>query len=200
MTHSLESHTDALSELMNIGSGRAAASLSELAQQRILLDVPTVTLTSADELGHPLTARIPGDILCVRVPFSGALSGMGVLALDTISARRLVALLDQPTDAAELGERERDVVIETGSVLLNACIGTFANLIAAPVSFGVPQFSVLQQPHAFICNANGQETAVEAFLAETRFRLGDATVGGLLAIVAPPSAVLALVHGLAHRN
>ena len=35
---------DALVELLNIGFGRAAASLSQLTGHRVLLDVPQVTL------------------------------------------------------------------------------------------------------------------------------------------------------------
>ena len=39
---------DALVELLNIGFGRAGASLSKLTQQRVLLDVPHVAI-------HPIT-------------------------------------------------------------------------------------------------------------------------------------------------
>ena len=45
---------DALVELLNIGFGRAAASLSQLTGHRVLLEVPQVTIHPIDELGEAL--------------------------------------------------------------------------------------------------------------------------------------------------
>ena len=41
---------DKLTEIVNIGFGRAAASLSSLVQQRILLSVPEIRICSVEEL------------------------------------------------------------------------------------------------------------------------------------------------------
>jgi chemotaxis protein CheC len=41
---------DALIELLNIGFGRAAASLSQLTGHRVLLEVPNVTIFSVDQV------------------------------------------------------------------------------------------------------------------------------------------------------
>ena len=48
---------DALVELLNIGFGRAAASLSQLTGHRVLLEVPQVTLQAVDEVGESLGTR-----------------------------------------------------------------------------------------------------------------------------------------------
>jgi chemotaxis protein CheC len=43
---------DALIELLNIGFGRAAASLSQLTGHRVLLEVPHVTIHPIDEVSE----------------------------------------------------------------------------------------------------------------------------------------------------
>ena len=48
---------DALIELLNIGFGRAAASLSQLTGHRVLLEVPHVTIHPIDELSASFGAR-----------------------------------------------------------------------------------------------------------------------------------------------
>ena len=45
---------DALIELLNIGFGRAAASLSQLTGHRVLLEVPHVTIHPIDEVAESL--------------------------------------------------------------------------------------------------------------------------------------------------
>ena len=44
---------DALTEVINIGFGRAAASLSKLTGQRVQLEVPQIAMCPLDELSDP---------------------------------------------------------------------------------------------------------------------------------------------------
>ncbi len=57
---------DALIELLNIGFGRAAASLSELTGHRVLLEVPEVTIHPIDEVSRVARARHPTDVASVH--------------------------------------------------------------------------------------------------------------------------------------
>ncbi|MGB3058673.1 MAG: chemotaxis protein CheC, partial [Anaerolineae bacterium] len=66
---------DALVELINIGFGRAAAALSELTGQRVLLDVPHVTITPLDQLRQALDGFVSGDIATVHQIFGGQVAG-----------------------------------------------------------------------------------------------------------------------------
>ena len=49
---------DALIELLNIGFGRAGASLSQLTGHRVLLEVPHVTIHPIDEVSESLERMI----------------------------------------------------------------------------------------------------------------------------------------------
>src|SRR4051794_5511571 len=60
---------DALIELLNIGFGRAAASLSQLTGHRVLLDVPQVTIHPVAEVAVSLGRVITADVASVHQIF-----------------------------------------------------------------------------------------------------------------------------------
>ena len=63
---------DALIELLNIGFGRAGASLSQLTGHRVVLEVPHVTLQPVDEVGDSARARhFSRHVASVHQIFSG---------------------------------------------------------------------------------------------------------------------------------
>ena len=80
---------DALIELLNIGFGRAAASLSQLTGHRVLLEVPQVTLQAVDEVGDCAANEWCTDTSPACTRFSpGPVAGDALLILDRVAARR----------------------------------------------------------------------------------------------------------------
>jgi chemotaxis protein CheC len=82
-----EAQRDALVELLNIGFGRAGASLSRLTGQRVLLDVPEVAMCPVDQLNATLAAFINDEVASVHQVFSGPVAGDALLILDPPAAR-----------------------------------------------------------------------------------------------------------------
>ena len=64
---------DALIELLNIGFGRAAASLSQLTGHRILLEVPHVTVHPIAEVSEALERMIVGGLIADVVAVIGSI-------------------------------------------------------------------------------------------------------------------------------
>ena len=134
---------DALVELLNIGFGRAASSLSQLTGHRVLLDVPQVTLHSVDEVGEALERLVQGHVASVHQIFSGPVAGDALLILDESGASMLKELLtNEPALPLSIDASAREVITEVGNILLNACLGTFGNLLKVQVSFSVPHLSI----------------------------------------------------------
>ena len=80
---------DALIELLNIGFGRAAASLSQLTGHRVLLEVPQVTMHPIAELGDGARARSSATTSRACTRFSPVRSrGDALLILDHRRRRR----------------------------------------------------------------------------------------------------------------
>jgi chemotaxis protein CheC len=61
---------DALTELINIGFGRAAASLSRITGYRVLLDVPNVAVYPMDQLQGVLATMVHGEVATVHQVFT----------------------------------------------------------------------------------------------------------------------------------
>ena len=129
---------DALVELLNIGFGRAGAALSKLTGHRILLDVPEVAIHPVSQLDALLGRVTAAKVASIHQVFSGPVSGDALLILDPVAAATLKELLtDEPALPLELDTSSREVLTEVGNILLNACIGTFGNLLRVPMSFSV---------------------------------------------------------------
>src|SRR5580765_5415515 len=137
------SQTDALVELINIGFGRAAAALSKLTGHRVQLEVPQVTMCPIEEMADRLRPMLANELATVHQIFSGPVDGDALLVLDQQSAAILKELLtDEPALPLEIDTSAREVLTEIGNILLNACLGTFGNLLHVQVSFSVPHLTL----------------------------------------------------------
>ncbi len=131
---------DALTEIINIGTGRAANSLSEITGSRIELSVPRIQVcgTSAfDEIAKTLDLEFATT---VQQRFDGDMSGRALLAFPCGNALELARIVgDIQTTDAEMDEELCGVLEEIGNILLNAILGSIANLLDCDFSYTLPQ-------------------------------------------------------------
>lgn len=175
---------DALIELLNIGFGRAAASLSELTGHRVLLEVPQVSVHPIEELNQTLRLVLEDQVASVHQIFSGPVAGDALLILNHSAAGMLKELLtNEPPLPLSYDASAREVLTEVGNILLNACLGTFGNILQVQVSFSVPHLN-LDTLHeimrSLIVNREGLRYAL---VVHAGFKLRDAEVHGYLVIV-----------------
>jgi chemotaxis protein CheC len=188
---------DALVELLNIGFGRAAASLSQLTGHRVLLEVPQVTLQAVDEVGESLARVVQGQVASVHKIFNGPVAGDALLILDESGAAMLKELLtNEPALPLSIDASAREVITEVGNILLNACLGTFGNILHVQVSFSVPHLN-LETLHAvmqsLLVNREGLRYAL---VVHAGFRLRDAEVRGFLVIVLTVASLDRLIRAV----
>jgi chemotaxis protein CheC len=190
---------DALIELLNIGFGRAAASLSQLTGHRVVLDVPEVSIHPIGAVRQALAKVVSDDVASVHQIFSGPVAGDALLILNHEAAGILKQLLtDEPALPLPLDASAREVLTEVGNILLNACLGTFGNLLDVQVSFSVPRLDldtlegVLQ---SLIVNREGMRYAL---LVHAGFKLRDAAVTGYLVIVLSVASLDRLLKAVEH--
>ena len=175
---------DALIELLNIGFGRAAASLSQLTGHRVLLEVPHVTIHPVDELSEALERVIRTDVASVHQIFSGPVAGDALLILDQSGAAILKELLtNEPALPLSIDASAREVLTEVGNILLNACLGTFGNLLKVQVTFSVPQLNLESLGAILESLRVNQEGVKYALVVHAGFKLRDTEVRGYLVIV-----------------
>jgi len=188
---------DALIELLNIGFGRAAASLSQLTGHRVLLDVPEVLIYTVEDLSDALRAVVRDEVATVHQIFSGAVEGDALLVLDHNGAAMLKELLtDEPALPLSIDASAREVLTEVGNILLNACLGTFGNILKVQVSFSVPRLN-LESLNAIVESLRIHREGLRyALVVHAGFRLRDAEVRGYLVIVLSVASLDRLIRAV----
>jgi chemotaxis protein CheC len=188
---------DALVELLNIGFGRAGASLSQLTGHRVLLDVPEVSIHPIGDLRHVLNNVFTSDVASVHQIFAGPVAGDALLVLDYTAAGMLKQLLtDEPALPLRIDASAREVLTEVGNILLNACLGTFGNLLDVQVSFSVPQLNLDTLHGVLETLMVHRESMRYAMLVHAGFRLRDAEVRGYLVIVLSVASLDRLIRSV----
>lgn len=188
---------DALVELLNIGFGRAGASLSKLTQQRVLLDVPQVDIHPVTHLMQSLSRLVDERVASVHQVFSGPVAGDALLLLDPIAATTLTELLtDVRSLSLDLDPSTREVFTEVGNVVLNACIGTFGNMLSIPMAFSVPDVDVSSVTTVIDRLVESGDALRYALVVTAGFRLRESAVTGYVVIVLTVQSLKRLLDAL----
>lgn len=188
---------DALVELLNIGFGRAGASLSELTQQRVLLEVPSVAIHPISQLNHSLGKLVDERVASVHQVFRGPVAGDALLILDPVAAATLTELLtDVPALSMDLDPSSREVFTEVGNIVLNACLGTFGNMLGVPLSFSVPDVDVTYLHTVVDRMIDTGDAFRYALIVTAGFRLRSSAVTGYVVIVLTVQSLKRLLEAL----
>ena len=175
---------DAVTELINIAFSRAAASLSELTNCRVDLEVPEVSVHPIGEVAETVGRFVRGDVATVHQVFTGPVAGDAFLLLNFDGAVRLVDLLtDSRTSGSSLGAAAREVITEVGNILMNACLGVFGNLLEIRFTFSVPRLSLDDLGFMVQSLVIAEDTLQHAMIVGARFKMRGSEVTGCLILV-----------------
>lgn len=135
-----ELQQDALGEIFNIGVGRAAAGLSLIVNDEVLLSAPRVQLVPTAEVHHTLLGKDYQSFSTVSQNFSGPFDAKAILIFPENNALTIVSHMlgdDIPPD--ELSEYEQEAMCEVGNIILNACLSALADIFKVSIEGGLPQ-------------------------------------------------------------
>ena len=188
-THDLtELEHDALTELVNLGVGRAAVALREMAGEEVLLSVPAVSTVTAEQAAEMIGGPRVGKLVAVEERFSGEISGRALLIFPEASSFELVrAVTGEELPPEQIVELAPDALCETGNVLLQACLGVFANLLQRNLSIAVPQ---LVRGRAWELIPRRADDVV--MFVYINFRLGGRRIRGYIALLMDVPSMTAL--------
>lgn len=129
---------DAVAEIMNIGVGRAAASLNEIAREEILLSVPKTEILFGCEAESRLR-EASDNMVAILEDFSGIVRGTAALLFPRPKTIELVSMiLDQESGTTEIMEMEQEALSEIGNIILNQCLSSLADAFSDEISTTVP--------------------------------------------------------------
>jgi len=136
-------HIDALSEVFNIGAGRAAASLSEIVSEEVKLSVPALEFRKCAEFNEKVLSLDQSQLGVVRQQFSGALNAEASLLFTEDSALEIMRdMMGSHISIEELAEFEQEAMCELGNIILNACLSAMSDMLNIQMESSLPSYTV----------------------------------------------------------
>ncbi len=133
-----ELERDIIREILNIGLARAADSFAIVAQERVLLEVPSLDLLMTDDIllrvqeyrAHHVVIQsdIRGDFTGTTLMF---FSGQHVQRLSRVCLRMQVA------DSTQVNELQESLLLEISNIITGALVTQLANILKANI-YGAP--------------------------------------------------------------
>jgi len=137
-----EFFVDAVAEVLNVGMGSAAASLSEMINEEVKLSVPGVEFVSRLSATEIIGKKAKTDVSGVHQGFQGAFGGDAMLLFPEEQSLELVRAVLQQDDMAleDLTDMEQEAMTEIGNVILNACLCSMADMFGKEMQGEIPEF------------------------------------------------------------
>jgi chemotaxis protein CheC len=134
-----EVERDALAEIANMGVSRAANSLRQMVGEQVLLSVPAVKIVTRRAAAAFVGRGDETRLVAVQQSFAGPFSGSALLIFPATQSLELVRLIVGAEHSLEdVIDLEQEALAETGNIILNACLGTIANLLRHTMRMSLP--------------------------------------------------------------
>ncbi|MBS1188033.1 MAG: chemotaxis protein CheC [Burkholderiaceae bacterium] len=134
---------DALVEIFNMGVGSAANAMSRIVNEEVAMSVPRITFQNRADAAMALGDRESRRISGVSQRYEGSLSTDAVLMFPEEKSLEIVRLMvGDAVPMEELTEMEQEAMSEIGNIILNACVGTLANIFNTELQGSLPNYMV----------------------------------------------------------
>jgi chemotaxis protein CheC len=172
---------DGLAELMNLGVGRAAASLSEMVGEPINLFVPEVEIVPSSEMEQRLKSLSQDEGVRISQRFRGQFNAHTALFFPESQSLDLVrAVLGEDTPSEIIREVEQESMIEIGNIILNACLGTVVSTLGIKTEASLPSFH--KGAASFALEWHGEASEIIGIFAKVGFEMASIGARGHMVI------------------
>ncbi|MGQ0814673.1 MAG: chemotaxis protein CheC [Gemmatimonadota bacterium] len=135
---------DALREVANIGAGHAATALSQMVNQRIMVDIPEIKIVKLEDVGE-LIGKPDEIVSAVMMQLLGDVTGRTVQIFPWRTAVQLTSVLLQRESAQrpeEFGEVEQSALREVGNILVGAYINALSEFMGLMLIMSPPSIAI----------------------------------------------------------
>lgn len=173
---------DAIIELLNIGMGKAAASLSIMVNEEVQLSIPRLELLTRQKAANHLNTQPQQRIVAIKQYFHGPFWGEALLLFKLEKSLEFVRILIKDNLPLELlTELEADALIEVGNIILSACLSSLANNLTEELKSDLPLFITGTVGEILEINASQKNEVI--MLLQMDFTLQNKNLNGYVAII-----------------
>ena len=136
-------HLDTLTELLNVGVGRAADVLNQMIEAHVTLSVPSVRVVEPGDLVDQFFVDPKERLSSVCMEFAGGFAGATSMVFTMPCAVNLVEALtgERAEGSNEMDSMRMATLIEVGNILINGVMGSIANILDTHIEYQVPQYT-----------------------------------------------------------
>ncbi len=135
---------DALREVANIGAGHAATALSQMVNQRIMVDIPEIKIVRLEDVGEILGE--PDEIVsAVMMQLLGDVTGRTVQIFPWRTAVQLTSKLlsrEHSEMPEEFGELEQSALKEVSNILVGAYVNALSEFMGLMLIMSPPALAI----------------------------------------------------------
>jgi len=188
-----EFYVDAVAEVLNIGMGSAAASLSEMIDDEVKLSVPGVEFVSRLVATDHISKKTKTDVSGVHQHFQGAFGGDAMLLFPEDQSLQLVRAVLQQDDITleDLTEMEQEAMTEIGNVILNSCLCSMADMFGKEMRGDIPEF-VQGSINQVLSDDGGNQTEAIVLLLNMDFSVDKKNIQGYVTFLMDVDEVIQL--------
>jgi flagellar motor switch protein FliN/FliY len=179
---------DALGEVGNISYGTSATALSKLLKQRVIIDTPTIFLTTQQDLKiqHPI------PYVLIEVVYKQGLSGSNILVMKTRDASIIADLMmggDGAATKTELSPMDLSAVEEAMNQMVGNAATSMSTLFSKRVDIEPPATKIVdfgKEEGPIFCNTNLNEQIV---VISFKLQIGILSDSEVMLVIPYPFAV-----------
>jgi chemotaxis protein CheC len=168
---------DALTELINIGVGRAAGMLNQILEAHVHLQVPSLKIFPHSQIEHVLHNVATTPLSIVTLVFKGSFSGTALLAFPPESASNLVNIVaDEESESSDLDAIRVEALSEIGNIVLNGVMGSVSNVLKKRLMYSIPMY--VEDTIEHLLHEDGMEADSTIILAKTELTIKKLQIRG----------------------
>lgn len=176
-----EIERDALTEIVNVGVGRAAHRLADMVGDAVQLSVPRVELLTRDIAAGLLDQQGSTGLVSVGQDFEGAFSGQALLLFPETNSLELVrAVVGDGMALDEIIDLEQGALAEIGNIILNGCLVCIANMLRLDLTMSLPRVMRGSGRHIL---AVGDGEAEPALFLTIEFGIASRNINGYITLL-----------------
>jgi chemotaxis protein CheC len=136
--HMTDLERDIIREILNIGLARAADSFAAIAQERVLLEVPSLELVRGRDIVTMVRKYQQGHI-AIQSDIRGDFNGTTLMFFSGMHVQRLskVCLRLNVSEGLEINEMQESLLLEISNIITGALVTQLANILKAKI-YGAP--------------------------------------------------------------